>query len=337
MSASAEPQAAAEAAACGRVPDFFIVGHAKSGTTALYEMLRRHPQIFLPDRKEPQFFARNPDPPRSADGRPVPGQTGRRTETQAEYMALYAPAGPGQHVGDGSTFYLWSPEAPGRIARAQPAARIIAILREPASFIDSLHRQMLQNHTETERDLRTALALEAARRRGESIPASAFWPEALLYSERVRYVEQLRRFHAVFPREQVLVLIYDDFRADNEATVRRVLRFLDVDDSSPLAAVEANPSVDVRSPRMRAVVRAVYRRENRLGAAVRLTAKAVTTRRLRGRLLYPLRQRVLYRPAGQADEQLMAELRGRFAPEVRALSEYLERDLVALWGYDRLG
>ncbi len=43
-----------------------------------------------------------------------------------------------------------------------------------------------------------------------------------MYSEHVRYVEQLRRYHAVFPAEQVLVLIYDDFRADNEATLRRV-------------------------------------------------------------------------------------------------------------------
>ena len=49
---------AAEPGPAGRrVPDFFIVGHAKSGTTALYEMLRAHPQIFMPDLKEPKFFA----------------------------------------------------------------------------------------------------------------------------------------------------------------------------------------------------------------------------------------------------------------------------------------
>jgi Sulfotransferase family len=336
MTASAE-QARVQRSTSGRIPDFFIVGHAKSGTTALYEMLRRHPQIFLPENKEPQFFARNLHPPSSADGRPVPGQTGRRVETLADYLALYAAAQPGQRVGDASTFYLWSHDAPARIARAQPSARIVAILREPARFIDSLHRQMLKNHTETERDLRSALALEADRRRGERIPPSAFWPAALFYAERVRYVEQLRRYHAVFPREQVLVLIYDDFRADNEATVRRVLRFLDVDDSLPLGAVEANPSVDVRSPRVRAVLRAVHRRENRGGRAVRSVAKTLTTRRLRTRFVYPLRRRLLFRPAEGPDEQLLAELRHRFAPEVEALSAYLERDLVALWGYDRLG
>ena len=63
------------------------------------------------------------------------------------------------------------------------------------------------------------------------------------YSEHVRYVEQLRRYDAVFPREQMLVLIYDDFRADNEATVRQVLRFLGVDDDAADRGVEANPTV----------------------------------------------------------------------------------------------
>ncbi len=66
----------------------------------------------------------------------------------------------------------------------------------------------------------------------------------------MRYVEQLRRYHAVFAPEQVLVLIYDDFRADNEATVRRVLRFLGVDDSVPVVPIEANPTVRVRSLRL---------------------------------------------------------------------------------------
>ena len=66
----------------------------------------------------------------------------------------------------------------------------------------------------------------------------------------MRYVEQLRRYHAHFPHEQVLVLIYDDLRRDNEATVRRVLRFLGVDDTLAIAASEANPTVRMRSQQL---------------------------------------------------------------------------------------
>jgi len=82
------------------------------------------------------------------------------------------------------------------------------------------------------------MALEQRRRHGESIPRGCEAPDRLLYSEHVRYVEQLRRFHAVFARERVLPLIYEDFRGDNAATVGKVLRFLDVDDSLALEPVE---------------------------------------------------------------------------------------------------
>jgi hypothetical protein len=314
------------------VPDFFIVGHAKCGTTALYEMLRRHPQIFMPDFKEPMFFARNPHAPVEVE-RATFEQTGRRTETLEDYLALFAPAAPGQRAGEASTFYLWSHEAPARIAAAQPEARIIAILREPASFLHSLHMQMLQNQAESERDLLRAIALEDNRRRGLDIPRHAYWPQALMYSERVRYVDQLRRFHAVFAPEQVLVLIYEDFRRDNEGTLRRVLRFLDVDETAPLRVLEANPSVNVRAVRLDSMVREIREGRSAGSRAVRHAVRALTTQRLREGVLYPLRRRLVYGAVRPPDEAVTAELRHRFKDEVVALSAYLDRDLVTLWGY----
>jgi hypothetical protein len=317
-----------------RVPDFFLVGHAKSGTTALYEMLAGHPQIYMSAVKEPQYFARNPDPPSNLDSF---DRTGRHTETLEQYLSLFVGARDDQLIGDASTFYLWSHRAPARIAEAQPGARIVAILREPASFLHSLHLQMLQNNTETVKDLRRALALEADRRQGRHIPPHAHWPEALMYSERVRYVEQLRRFGALFGSDQLLVLIYDDFRADNEGTLRTVLRFLGVDESHRRESVNANPTVQVRSVRLHTLFRDVRGGRGPGARAVRTTVKGLTTRRLRRSLLYPLRRRLSYREPPPPDAELMDELRARFRGEVEALSEYLGRDLVALWGYDRAG
>ncbi len=69
---------------------------------------------------------------------------------------------------------------------------------------------------ESVKDFRTAVALEGERREGRRIPRRSHRPQLLQYSEHVRYVEQLRRYHEVFASEQVLVLIYDDFRADND-------------------------------------------------------------------------------------------------------------------------
>jgi hypothetical protein len=318
-----------------RVPDFFIVGHAKCGTTALYRMLGEHPQIFMSDPKEPWFFAReNPNPQLS--GERSPAFTGRKRETLNEYLSLFAAAGPGQRIGEASSSYLWSKSAPARIAAMRPDARIVAMFREPASFVRSLHLQLLSAHEETEKSLRRAVELEGARREGKHLPRHAYWPETLMYCERVRYVEQLRRYRAVFPEEQVLVLVYEDFRADNEATLRRLMRFLDVDETYGVKVIQANATVGVRSVRLDELRRSLRAGRGPGLRALRDVGKALTTQRMREALYYPLVRRAVYTRAPTVDEEFMHELRRRFKPEVIALSEYLERDLVKLWGYESL-
>jgi len=218
-----------------RLPDFFIVGQPKSGTTALYEMLRQHPEIYMSRVKEPRFFASD-----------LPSSFQRHSEvpplTYEDYLALFRDAGADQRAGEASTAYIWSHTAAGLIAKARPDARLIAILREPASFVRSMHLQLLQIRIEKQADLRKAVALEDSRREGRELPSTvARWPQVLLYAERAQYLEQLRRYRAAFPAEQLLVLIYDDFRDDNQAVVRSVLRFLDVDDTVAIEPTQANP------------------------------------------------------------------------------------------------
>jgi hypothetical protein len=309
------------AAAGARVPEFFIVGHPKSGTTALYEMLRSHPAIYMPALKETRFFDRELHPNlKPSDPHP---------DTLEEYYAMFADARPDQRAGEASPAYLRSHLAAGRIAEVRPDARIIAILREPASFFRSMHLELLQDHIETEKDLRKAMAREERMRAQTPVP----W-----YSmDRIIYAEQLRRYYDRFPAEQILVLIYDDFRADNEATVEKVLRFLDVDADEPITPTEANPTVMVRSPRMYEFVRSVYLGRGAGPRAAKTAIKAVTPRRVRHGGLRTMRERVLYGKPPPPDEELMRELRERFKGEVEAVSDYLDRDLVTLWGYDRIG
>ncbi len=307
-----------------RTPDFFIVGHPKCGTTALFEMLRTHPQIYMPDCKETQFFA--------TELGSRPGTEGR---TLTQYLDLFAAAGPGQQVGEASVSHLWSRTAAAGIAELRPDAKIIAILREPASFLRSLHLQFVQTRVESESDFRKALALEDVRRKGRELPASsAHWPLKLLYSDYIRYVEQLRRYEDRFPAENILVLIYDDFRRDNEETVRRVLRFLEVEDSVAVAASDANPSVRVRSTRVNDTLQALMMGRGPVSGALKAGVKAVTPRAARLRAFEAFRQRFVYSKPAPEDERLTGELRRRFEPEVVAAAEYLGRDLVNLWGYD---
>jgi hypothetical protein len=314
MSTSAE--AATAPRSQRRLPDFFIVGHHKSGTTALYEMLRRHPQIFMPDLKEPRWFDSDLHGATSA---------GSKLRTFEEYLALFEPAGADQIVGEASPSYLRSHTAARAIAEVAPGARCIAIFREPASFVRSMHLQLVQEHVESEKDLRRAVAGEEVVREGQ---------RRLRYSDHVRYAEQLARYHSVFPREQVLALIYDDFRRENEDTVRAVLRFLGVDDTAPVEVMDANPTVVVRSLRADRIVRGLYGGRSPAGRAARKLVRTLTPARVRSGALSAVRRRALYGRPTPPDEELMGELRSRYAPEVRALGEYLDRDLLALWGYD---
>jgi hypothetical protein len=303
-----------------RVPEFFIVGNPKSGTTALYEMLVPHPQIFMPELGT-KFFA---------------GEQMRKPDTLEEYLSLFEPAKAEQRIGEMSRGYLRSPTAASAIAEVNPDARIIAVLREPVSFLRSLHLELLQDHVVTEKDLGRLIAEEEAGGSQRDVDDSGF-PRQLGFSqERVSYVDQLRRFHAVFPREQVMVLIYDDFRADNKGTVREVLRFLGVDDTFSVEAHDANPTVLVSSPQLHGLVRSLYMGNGPVARSLKKGIKAATGQRLRRGALSQMRRRVLYAEPPPVDPELTARLRRRSHDEVVALSAYLDRDLVTLWGYDRL-
>lgn len=312
-----------------RLPDFYIVGNAKSGTTAMYQMLKRHPEIYMPDGKEPWFFAEElheRTPPRP-EGTP---------RTLQEYAAWFDRAAPEQRVGEATALYLWSRTAAERIAEVRSDARIIAILREPADFLRSLHLQFVQTYIETESDFAAAIGLEQDRREGRSIPSYTYWPRALLYSDHVRYVEQLRRYLAVFPPEQLKILIYDDFRADNEGTMREVMQFLEVDDSTPVKPVEANPTVRPRSQLLNEAVHAVGVGRGPVSRAIKGAIKTVTPEGPRRAAVHAVKQKLIFAPPLEPDEDFTRELRLRFKGEVEALSEHLERDLLALWGYDGL-
>ena len=315
-----------------RIPDFFVVGHPKCGTTALYEMLRLHPQVFMPDLKEPWFFATELLPT-FRPYRPL-FRTGFRRRSVSTLRCLKGLV-PKQLAGEASPLYLWSHFAAGGIAAVHPGARIIAVFREPASFLRSLHLELVQRNQEPEKDLGTAIHVEEARRQGRYVSPSAwYWPTVVLYSDYVRYAQQLRRYQELFPPEQILVLIYDDFRRDNEAVMREVQRFLGIDDTYPIEPMDVNPSVRVHSTYLNNLVRAISAGDGPVSGAIKTFVEAVAPQQLRHKALEITQRRLIYTKPEPPDDKLIVELRRRYKKEVVELSEQLGRDLVTLWGYD---
>ncbi len=309
-----------------RLPDFLIIGHEKCGTTALYRILRSHPQIYMPQLKEPRYLTREHD----AD--PAAAKAATLPRTLEDYLALFAEARPEQIAGEASPQYIRSPVAARRIAELLPDARMIAILREPVGFLRSFHLACLRSGIETERDLRRALDLEQPRRRGESIPPGCLAPDRLLYSEHVRYVEQLRRFERAVSRERLHVIIYEDLRRDNERVAREALRFLGVDQTLPIeisnSAGQRRKAVrNVRLMRLAIALKRARRRPDSAPAMIRALNRVVGPR------LEAVGKRALYAPPRPVQDELAQELRRRLQPEVAALGEYLQRDMLGEWGY----
>ena len=197
------------------------------------------------------------------------------------------------------------------------------------------HLQFVQLHAEVETDLRRAMELEDVRRQGSN-SVGLPWPPLLLYSDHVRYVDQLHRYRSLFPARQILVLIYDDFRRDNIKTVRTVQRFLGVDDTVPVDVMEANPSVSVRSGYLNRLLYEITMGRGRIPQAIKTAIKAGTPQQLRRHALQTTYSKLIYSKPQPPDQEWMTELRRRFKPEVVALSKYLDRDLVKLWGYDHI-
>ncbi len=197
------------------LPDFLILGAQKAGTTALYAYLRWHPQITGPSFKEVSFFDRHYER----------GQRWYRAHLPIRRSGL---------VGEASPSYLFHPLAPERVRRMVPHARLIALVRDPVdrAFSHYQHEVALGREALSFED---ALAREDERMQGEVerlVREPAYFSYAwwnYTYAARGRYAEQLERWLAAFPREQLLVLFTEELAADAAGTYRRALDFLGVD------------------------------------------------------------------------------------------------------------
>jgi Sulfotransferase family len=302
--------------------DFAIVGQPKSGTTALAQFLGEHPQICMSFPKEPVYFAT--DLMQESDA-----FYGSRKyfefRTEEDYAALFAHCRPGRLRGDASTPYLLSKVAASNIRAVNPDVKIIVMLREPVSFMHSLHMEYLNETIEDEPDFARALEKESRRRAGECIPARVRCPSYLFYRERARYTDQLARYYAVFPRENVLVMTMEEFREDNEHHYRYVLDHLGVD---PQHAPSFGVVHASKAPRSRWLNHVLNTPALKRGLFKALGVRRYTA--LRGgvaRLVLREQARTALSPV------LERELRDEFRAEVERVSELVGRDLRPVWGY----
>lgn len=204
------------------LPDFLIIGAAKSGTTSLFHYLKSHPEVFTSPIKEPRFFLSGEQPP-SFQGPDGPEFNASMVWQPDTYRQLFSGRTSETRAGEASALYLWSEIAPGAIYRTVPDIRLIAILRNPVDRAYSHWGHNRRALREPLADFRAALAAEPARR-------AARWSPNFYYRDRGRYGQQLERYLSFFRRDQLLLLFYDDLAAQPAEVLRSICQFLGIDD-----------------------------------------------------------------------------------------------------------
>lgn len=202
------------------LPNLFIIGAAKSGTTSLHRYLAEHPEISMSSNKEPMCF-----------------EAVNWVDRLAEYRGLFArPTAPVR--GEASTAYSaypWVPEIPDRVRAVAPGARIIYLVREPIARTVAHYAQNVWDRFPVRRFDELMEDLEHPM----NMPV---WCS--------RYATQLERWLERFPADRVLVLDQRELQLNRRATMRQVLRFLGVDAGFASAAWDAehNPAGEHRVP-----------------------------------------------------------------------------------------
>lgn len=195
------------------VPNLFIIGAPRCGTTSLYAALKQHSQVYTSVLKEPHFYSKD-----------LPKQP-HTVNSQEDYSRLFDARTNQIFSAEASVWYLYSPRAALEVARHNPSARVIVLLRSPVEMILSLYHLYLRTGNEEERNADKALL------RCEPIAFEhSYFPPGLLYSRLMRFEQHLTAWFDALPGEQIQVVFYEEFYSEPVQSFNRLCRWLGIDD-----------------------------------------------------------------------------------------------------------
>jgi hypothetical protein len=297
-----------------RIPDFFIIGASKCGTTSLSRYLDEHPNVCFSLTKEPHFFSDDfPFQKLDADF----GQYWRRNFSQFDERKHL-------RIGDGSGTYYISDVAIPNILRENPAAKFIYMVRSPVDMAHSWYYHIRFGGGE-DVSFKEAWELQALRRCGERVPKSFKGePRFLQYRAMASLGSRLKVITERVPAGQLMVVVFDDFVRNTKATYERVLAFLEIPTDNRTDFPRYNQNKVQRSKVLGRINASIPR-------GVSIAAHEVRSRI--GLKHVPLNFVASLNAKNSELPQLTPCLRARLArelaPEVDLLERHLNRDLSA--------
>lgn len=293
----------------------FLVGAPRCGTTAFSKALARNPQICFSKPKEPHFFTRS-----------HPELT--EAEMKEAYLRMFFPHLNNDHwvIAEGSVSYLYSPDAIKTIMAFDPAARFIAMVRNPMDMMPSYHARLLFTLDEDVRDFARAWSLQETRRAGRQIPRRCRDPRLLQYAAIGKLGEHIDRLFQTAGRERCHVVVFDDFVRDPIQVYKDTLAFIGVDYDGRTTLPQKNQNRGFKNAWLQQFVM----------NPPRPLARFIEKRQMKGldwlAYLRPLRRRIkkfnkVEEKRSPLPESLRQLLRTTFADDIERLSRLLNRDL----------
>ena len=198
-------------------PNLFIVGAPKCGTTFLYHYLKKHPDIYFPEFKEPHFF-----------GSDLIRRNGAYDLSLNQYYDLFK--SDKKIIGEASTFYIFSKNAAKEIYNFNPEAKIIIMLRDLVDLACSLHSQFVFSGDEVIEDFKEALDLEKNRLNGMNIPNQTTVVNKLFYTNNILGLPQnINSFINYFKKENIKFIFLSDIKTNPQKVYFETLDFLKID------------------------------------------------------------------------------------------------------------
>lgn len=281
-------------------PNFLIIGAGKSGTTSLYHYLKSHPEVFMPDVKEPRFFC----------------DSAQNRLTESEYKAIFKGKGEAKVWGESSVSYLYTPAACKKIfEKIGDNVKLICVLRNPVKAVYSWWGQLSKMHLE-EKPARVALL--------SSFSLQSKEPNMGNYAWVVNYIEHIKRYRETFRDDQLKFYFYEEFFQQDLPLYTDLCGFLTIDDRhSPQNAIHNQGYIwrrtlfdtrpwQVVKPWVAPAVRAIF---------------SLSTREN----VYTMIEKWKKKPLPRLDKKLEAELQAKLYTSVRKLEKYMNKDLSKIW------
>ncbi len=303
------------------MPNFLMIGAAKSGTTTLYEYLKSHPQVYMSDPKEPYFFAME-DKEINFHGPGDNAYAHREIINKLEeYKALFEGVQDEIAIGEASAFYLYSKQAADKIKHYIPNVKLIAVLRNPVDRAYSSYKHMMRDMREEVSSFESALSAEARR-------IQEGWYPIWHYTQAGFYYDNLRYYYDLFPAENIRVYLNEDLRKDPSGVAASLFEFLGVDSHYHLEAEENyNVSYIPELKALQSVRKFLLSRDSTIKNVFKpFLPEAFRQRMVQGVTSYIEKVNVKRTPMAAETRQELVEL---FASDIEKLETLINRDLSA--------